>query len=81
MSIVPKIYYDNFQSSITLPTISTTLYSGQKKILYQAAELDALAASGTENFCIELNFAGTAEVAVGLPILVDVEEDSDENSQ
>lgn len=80
MSIVPKLYIDNFQTTITLPTISTTLYSGQKKILYQSLELTTLGVMGSENILLELNFAGTAEIAVGLPILIDIEENDDENS-
>lgn len=76
MSIVPKIWLDNFSSSVTLPTISTTLYSGALKVIYK--KLDLLSCIGQDNFCLELTFGGTAELPVGLPIVIKVDEYDDE---
>lgn len=77
MEIIPKVWLDDFQTSVTLPTISTALYSGAKKIVYHKLELNAC--QGQDNFCLELNFGGTVALPVTTPILIEYEVDSDEN--
>lgn len=83
VSITPKLYFDDLSSSITLTEINNTNYPGARKVVYHSAELNGISAGGNigqDNFLLELNFAGTEELAVGLPIEIDVEEMEDENN-
>ncbi len=70
MSIVPKIYLDDFSSSSTkgLIEINNTNYSnGQRHIQYYPD------ISGDHNFCLELRWAGTALLPVLFPIILEIE--------
>ena len=78
MSIVPKVYLDDFSSSVTLATISTTLYSGDRKVVYQSIELEL--AQGENNFCLELTWGGTSALPVTTPIIIDYDVESDEQN-
>jgi hypothetical protein len=83
MTITPKLYFDDLSSSITLNTINNTNYPSARKVVYHAAELDAISAAGNigqDNWLLELSFTGTTELAVGLPIEVDIESYEDENN-
>lgn len=77
MDIVPKVYLDDFSTTVILPTISTILYSGAKKIVYHSLELNACI--GQDNFCLELNWGGTVALPVTVPIIVDYETYDDED--
>lgn len=77
MSIVPKILMDNGSTTVTLPTISETLYSGAKKIVYHGLELNECV--GQDNFLLELTWGGTVALPVTTPILITYETYDDEN--
>lgn len=77
MSITPKILIDDISTTVTLPTISDTLYSGAKKINYYSLELNGC--TGEDNFMLELNWDGTVQLPVTAPILIEYEVWDDEN--
>jgi len=66
MSITPKLYFDDLNSSVTLNEINSTNYSG-RKVIYKQPEL--VGAEGQNDFLLELNFAGT----VACPVLPSLE--------
>lgn len=70
MSITPKIYFDDGSSSSTLTEINNTNFSGKRAIIYKAPDLNAI--GGTNNFFVELSFAGTVALPVTLPIELEV---------
>lgn len=83
MSIVPKLYFDDFSTSATLATINNTNYPSKKRVIYQAAELNAISAGGNigyNNLLLEFTFAGTAEIAVNFPIIIEYELFEDEDN-
>lgn len=77
MSIVPKILIDDISTTVTLPTISDTLYSGAKKVNYYSLELNGC--TGQDNFMLELNWSGTVALPATVPILIEYEVWEDEN--
>lgn len=66
MTIVPKIYVDNFTNSETGTTINSTNYSGKTHINQNYT------LNGENDFCLELTWSGTALVTVGLPITINI---------
>ena len=77
MSIVPKVLIDGASTTVTLPTISDTLYSGAKKINYYSLELNEC--TGEDDFMLELNWGGTVALPVTAPIIIEYELWDDEN--
>lgn len=72
MAVTPKIYLDDDTSAGTaLTAINSANYSGQRNIVYEGAELNALQAS--HNILLELNFTGTVQCPVGLPITIEIQ--------
>lgn len=81
MEIVPKLIVDDGVETKTLKTINTTNYeAGTRKIIYKPQELLDDDAEGENNFILELNWGGTVELPVLLPIEIDVKlKDDDSN--
>lgn len=59
-------YFDDNSSSVSLPTISSTLYSGQRYIVYHPPELASC--KGKNNYLLQFSFTGTTEVGISFPI-------------
>lgn len=59
-------YFDDGSSSVPLPTISNTLYSGQRYIVFHPPELASC--KGKNNYFLQFSFTGTSEVGVGFPV-------------
>lgn len=77
MSIIPKVLIDDASTTVTLPTISTTLYDGARKVEYYSLELNECL--GQNNFMLELNWSGTAALPVTTPIVIIYDDFTDEN--
>jgi hypothetical protein len=77
MVIIPKVYLDDFSTTVTLPTISTTLYDGARKVVYK--KLDLLSCIGQDNLCLELNWGGTVALPVTVPIIIEYDVFENEN--
>jgi len=76
MSIVPKVYTDEGSSVKTLATINTTNFTANSRyITFAQPELQDCRCDN--NFFLELNFEGTVECPVSLPIriLVDIDDE------
>ena len=68
MTIVPTIYYDNEATSEELTTINNTNYANsERKIILSPT------ATGKNNFSLNLNWTGTAQLPVLLPIIIEGE--------
>jgi len=75
MSLIPTIFVDDATSAtVTLTTINSTNFSGFH-ITFKNPELNG--ARGENNFLFRLNWQGTVELAVPLPIdfIIDIHED------
>ena len=73
MTIIPVLYFDNEDSSSVGTTINYTNYPNANRLISLSSDTFGGAVHGKNNFFLELQFTGTALVAVGLPIAVDVE--------
>lgn len=70
MSVIPKIYTDDENSSVTLATINSTNFSTRKAVY---KEIDLQNAKGENNFFLELTWNGTVELPVLFPIEIDID--------
>jgi len=77
MSIIPKVLIDDVSTTVTLSTISDTLSSGARKVVYYGLELNECI--GQDNFMLELNWGGTVALPVTAPIIIEYEIWDDEN--
>lgn len=77
MSLTVKVWLDDFSNSVTLTEINNTNYSGAKKVVYYGLEL--LEAIGQDNFCLEFTWAGTAQLPITIPIIIEYDMYEDEN--
>lgn len=68
MTITPKLYFDDLSSSLTLPIINNTNFSGKRVINFKNPDLKT--ARGYNNFLLELTWSGTTELPVLLPITI-----------
>lgn len=81
MEIVLKLIVDDGSATKTLQTINTTNYTaGARKIIYKPQELLTDEANGVNNFMLELNWGGSTELPVLLPIEIDVVTTDDESN-
>lgn len=69
MEIIPKIYFDeDITTGTALATINSVNYTGsEKNIIYKQDQLAPLGV-GKHNFMLELNFGGTVNLPVLLPV-------------
>jgi len=74
MSVIPKIYIDDGSTIKTLDTINSTNFSGRKAVYKRPNLSDAI---GENNFFIELNWEGTVELPVLLPIVIELDVNKD----
>ena len=77
VSIIPKVYYDDENTAVTLATINNTNYASQEKVFYKRPEL---AVNGRKNFSLQLGIAGTMTWAISFPIRITVEIYDDESN-
>jgi hypothetical protein len=68
MTLIPKLYFDDGQTTKTLTTINSTNYSTKTHVV-QTLE----GATGENNFWLELRWSGSALLTVGLPIIIEGE--------
>lgn len=70
MTITPKVFLDDYSSSSTtgLMVINNTNYANSERVIVYTPDI-----SGTNNFCLELRWSGTALLPVLLPIDIEVE--------
>lgn len=81
MEIVPKLIVDDGVETKTLQTINTTNYTvGARKIIYKPQELQTDDAEGENNFMLELNWGGSTQLPVLLPIEIDIITNDDEDN-
>lgn len=73
ISIIPVLYFDNQLTSATGTTINSTNYPNSEKLIVLRASNFGNAVSGKKNFFLELQFTGSALVAVKCPITIEVE--------
>lgn len=72
-SVTVKVYMDDGSSSTTLLAINNTNYPNKRRVIYSAGDL--VNAVGFNNFFIEINWDGTTEMPVLMPIDIEVELD------
>jgi hypothetical protein len=77
MTIIPVLYFDNEDTNSVGTTINNTNYTNSEKLITLRPENFNGSVHGTGNFFLELQFSGSALVAVELPISIDI--DIDEN--
>lgn len=75
-SVIIKIYLDDASSSVTLTEINNTNYPSKRKVLYKASEL--LTCTGENNFFIEIEWNGTTQMPILMPIKGKIDISSDE---
>jgi hypothetical protein len=68
MTITPKIYVDDGESSTTLTAINNSNYSGKRTIVIRPENL-----TGEHNFWLEFVWSGSALLGVNLPITIHYE--------
>lgn len=75
MEIIPTIYFDeNWSSGTNLTTINNTNYpNNERNIVYKNPTLSNLNLKGAHNFILELNFGGTVNLPVLLPIEITID--------
>lgn len=69
MIIEPKFYIDNETDTVATTVVNTTNFAESQRII----DIQDLDIEGQGNFALELNFTGTTEVAVLLPVNVEYE--------
>lgn len=72
MTLIPKLYIDDFSKNAVLRTINSTNYTdtNRNRLIKGVPTTDA---NGQNNFCLELAWSGTALLPVLLPIIISVE--------
>lgn len=75
-SLTVTVFLDDGTVSVPLTTINNATYSGRRKILYKAVELNTCL--GENNFYIQIKWQGTTQMPVLLPITVVVDISNDE---
>lgn len=73
MSIIPVLYFDNEDSSSVGNTINSTTYPDSDKLIKLTSKNFSNTVHGRNNFFLELQFTGSALVAVELPITIELE--------
>lgn len=73
MSIIPVLYFDNEDSSSVGTTINSTNYPNSEKLVKLGSKNFNNDVHGRNNFFLELQFTGSALVAVELPITIELE--------
>lgn len=68
MTLIPKLYFDDGQTSKTLTTINSTNYPSKTHVIQNIE-----GATGENNFWLELRWSGSALLTVGLPIIIEGE--------
>lgn len=77
VTVTPKFYFDNGQSSITLPAITSANFGSAAENGFGRVASVKINASGTSpnrgqnNFWLELRWTGTALATVELPIIIE----------
>lgn len=71
MSIVPKLVFDDYASTVTLKTINNTNFPNGE-LLIDPLITGSDKTTGKNNFFLELGFAGTVELDIVLPIIIDL---------
>jgi hypothetical protein len=79
MSLTPKLIIDD-STTITLKTITSSSFSNRQAI-YKNPNLNGVSARGETSLMIELNWAGSVELPVILPITIDLEIFDDEEAK
>lgn len=73
MSIIPVLYFDNEESSSVGTTINNTTYPNSEKLIKLTSKSFGNAVHGRNNFFLELQFTGSALIAVELPLTIELE--------
>ena len=73
--ITPYIVVNDGATSTTLPVINNTNYPGKRVYDYKVPPASAI--RGLNNFYLRITFTGSAQVAVNLPIEIDIETEED----
>jgi hypothetical protein len=73
ISIIPVLYFDNEDSSSVGATINSTNYPNSETLIRLTSKNFSNVIHGRNNFFLELQFTGSALVAVKTPITIDVE--------
>lgn len=76
-TITPTLYFDNFANSKVLTVVNNTNNPGEKKVIYNGAELKDCYC--WNNFVLELAWTGTNPLAAALPIIITLDIKEDEN--
>jgi hypothetical protein len=79
MSLTPKLIIDD-STTVTLKAVNTTNFSG-KEAVYKNTYLNTVTARGDNTLMLELNWAGTVELPVLLPITIELEIFDDEEAR
>lgn len=75
-TITVKVWLDDESSSVTLPVINNTNYSGKRVVNFKQSDL--LQCRGVNNFLLEFIWSGTSQLPVLLPIEMIIERFNDE---
>lgn len=76
VTITPTLYYDDLSVSKVLPVINNTNYPSVTSLRIQSLEIEQAATAGyvgTNNFCLEFAFLGSALTGIQLPVQITVE--------
>lgn len=72
MTLIPTVFIDDLSASTALTTINNTNYANsERRIVYYPS------VHGTNNFCLQLRWTGTATLPVNLPIVIEGETKAD----
>jgi hypothetical protein len=77
MELIVKIYTDDESITTTLTTINIDNFPSVGRFIH-FSQPDLIKARGSNNFLIELNWGGTVELPVLLPILITVDVNEDD---